>query len=116
MAEGQVTRKRRRRGRRGGAARQNDARSAADAAPEAPQPPASTPGPFEGWQWLTFPVLCAFVFGAFAMLVVVAPEDPDTGEAPVYYQVLFVVFLAAVAFCLVHIGVRFVRWWLNQRD
>ena len=116
MVEEQVTRKRRRRGRRGGSAGRYDARPAVDAAPERQHPAAATPGPFAGWQWLTFPVFFAFVAGAFLMLLFVAPEDPDTGEAPLYYQVLFLVFLAALAFCLVHVAVRFARWWLRRRD
>ncbi|MEX1253563.1 MAG: hypothetical protein WEE64_04405 [Dehalococcoidia bacterium] len=114
MVEEQVSRKRRRRRRRGSGPR-NDALAPTTASPEsAPRRPDAT-RPFSDWQWLTFPVFFAFVLGAFLMLLFVAPEDPDTGEAPLYYQVLFLVFLAAVAFCLLHVTVRFARWWLRER-
>jgi hypothetical protein len=57
-------------------------------------------------------VFFAFVFGAFLMLLVVQPKEP----VATYYKVLFLVFLAAVAFCLLHVAVRFARSWLSERD
>jgi membrane protein YdbS with pleckstrin-like domain len=111
MVEEQVTRKRRRRRRRG-AVRANESLAAATVAPEPPTRQAAPTRPFSDWQWLTFPVFFAFVSGAFLMLLVVQPKEP----VATYYKVLFLVFLAAVAFCLLHVTVRFVRWWLSQRD
>jgi hypothetical protein len=52
------------------------------------------------WQWRTFPVFCAFVVGAFLILLI-APE-PNTG----LYSVLFFGFLGAAAFSAAHIVSR----------
>ncbi len=111
MVEEQAVRKRRRRRRRSGG-RPNEARATASAAPERPSRPRALTRPFGDWQWLTFPVFFAFVIGAFLMLLVVQPKEP----VALYYQVLFLVFLALLAFCLVHVAVRYVRWWMSQRE
>jgi hypothetical protein len=59
------------------------------------------------WRWLTFPVFAAFAAGAFLILLIA----PRTNT--VLYTVLFVGFLAAVVFSVVHVSVRWVR---NRRS
>jgi len=109
VVEEEVQRKRRRRGRRGGQGRARPARvetqTASDQAPRRPI------GMIAGWQWLTFPVLAAFVFGAFLILLI-APK-PNTGG----YTFLFFLFLGLAAFCLAHFGTRvFITGRRRKRD
>ncbi len=90
------SRRRRRRGRRGGggAVAVERVTETPDQAEEkaAPSPPK--------WEWRTFPVFFAFVFGAFLILVI-APRPNTT-----FYAILFFVFLGATAFGLAHMATR----------
>jgi hypothetical protein len=99
VPEEQARKKRRRR--RGRAGRRGERIPDAEAeAPEKAQAQARTGTPPVTWQWLTFPVFCAFVCGALVILLI-GPR-PNTN----LYSVLFFVFLGAGAFGLAHIATR----------